>query len=136
MPPKLWRPLRPHACTDVTGFGLLGHLNEMLASRCGAQLHWKALPRIPEALDYADEFLLTAAAQRNRNHLEGKVEFQNIPFAAEELLFDPQTSGGLLVSLPADRADEALAAVQALGLGCGIIGRVTREHPGIICVTE
>ena len=129
-------PFAPHACTDVTGFGLLGHLNEMLASRCGAQLHWKALPRIPEALDYADEFLLTAAAQRNRNHLEGKVEFQNIPFAAEELLFDPQTSGGLLVSLPADRADEALAAVQALGLGCGIIGRVTREHPGIICVTE
>lgn len=129
-------PFAPHACTDVTGFGLLGHLNEMLAGRCGAQLHWKELPRIPEALDYADEFLLTAAAQRNRNHLEGKVEFESVPFAVEELLFDPQTSGGLLVSLPADRADDALTAVKALGLACGLIGRVTDAHPGVIRVTE
>ncbi|OUN15516.1 selenide, water dikinase SelD [Gemmiger sp. An87] len=129
-------PFEPHACTDVTGFGLLGHLNEMLAGRCGAQLHWKALPHIPQALEYADEFLLTAAAQRNRNHLEGKVEFEATPFALEELLFDPQTSGGLLVSVPAEQAEESLAAVQALGLGCGIIGHVTDEHPGVIRVTE
>ena len=129
-------PFEPHACTDVTGFGLLGHLNEMLAGRCGAQLHWKALPHIPQALEYADEFLLTAAAQRTRNHLEGKVEFEAPPFAVEELLFDPQTSGGLLVSVPAEQAEEALAAVQSLGLGCGIIGHVTDEHPGVIRVTE
>ena len=87
-------------------------------------------------MEYADEFLLTAAAQRNRNHLEGKVEFEATPFALEELLFDPQTSGGLLVSVPAEQAEEALAAVQSLGLGCGIIGHVTDEHPGVIRVTE
>lgn len=127
-------PFAPHACTDVTGFGLLGHLNEMLNGQYGADLHWNALPHIPQAADYADEFLLTAAAQRNRNHLEGKVSFTNTPFAMEEILFDPQTSGGLLVSIAPDQAEAALAAVKALGLPCGIIGQVTNEHPGMIHV--
>lgn len=127
-------PFAPHACTDVTGFGLLGHLNEMLNDKHGAILHWNALPHIPQAAAYADEFLLTAAAQRNRNHLNGKVSFTDTPFAMEEILFDPQTSGGLLVSIAPEHAQNALAAVQALGLPCGIIGQVTTEHPGIIQV--
>lgn len=128
-------PFAPHACTDVTGFGLLGHLNEMLNGRYGANLHWNGLPHIPQAVEYADEFLLTAAAQRNRNHLQGKVTFTDTPFAMEELLFDPQTSGGLLVSLDPAHAQQALAAIQALGLPCGIIGKVTEDHAGIIQVT-
>lgn len=129
-------PFSPHACTDVTGFGLLGHLDEMLNGRCGATVHWGSLPQIPQASDYADEFLLTAAAQRNRNHLEGKVVFSGTPFAMEELLFDPQTSGGLLVSLAPEFAQDALRAVQALGLPCGIIGEVTDRQPGIIQVIK
>ena len=59
-----------------------------------------AFPRIHGALDYAADFLLTAAAQRNRNHLAGHVAFDGLPFEAEELLFDPQTSGGLLAAVP------------------------------------
>lgn len=124
----------PHACTDVTGFGLLGHLSEMLNGRYSANVHWSALPHIPQALAYADEFLLTAAAQRNRNHLQDCVQFVDTPFAMEELLFDPQTSGGLLVSLDPAVAQKALTAVQALGLPCGIIGQITEADDGIIQV--
>lgn len=123
-----------HGCTDVTGFGLLGHLNEMLAGKLGAQVETSGIPYIPQALDYANEFLLTAAAQRNRNHLEGIVQFQDVPFAMQELLFDPQTSGGLLFSLPAHQAEQALEQLQTLGLACGVVGKITAEHPGIIQV--
>ena len=63
-----------HACTDVTGFGLLGHLHEMLGERCSAVLAWERIPVLPGALDYAGEFLLTAAAQRNRNFVGGAGE--------------------------------------------------------------
>jgi len=113
-----------HACTDVTGFGLLGHLHEMLAGRLSAVIDAQALPRIPEALDYAGEFLLTAAAQRNRNHLEPYVWFEAVPFEMEELLFDPQTSGGLLAAVPADEAEDAAAELREQGLPAAVIGTI------------
>ena len=64
-----------HACTDVTGFGFLGHLHEMLGGERKAVIFSSEVPVIPEALEYAAEFLVTGAAQRNRNFLEGYVEF-------------------------------------------------------------
>ena len=95
-----------HACTDVTGFSLLGHLNEMVAGECSAVIDSTKVPYIKEARQYADEFLLTAAAQRNRNFLQDKVLFNIDDFAMEEILFDPQTSGGLLVAVgPEDVED-------------------------------
>lgn len=116
-----------HACTDVTGFSLLGHLHEMLDGRYSAVVESGAVPRIEAALSYAEEFLLTAAAQRNRNYLEGKVRFEGVPFALEELLFDPQTSGGLLAALPEPEAQQAVAALRAKGLPAKIIGTVTEK---------
>ena len=90
-----------HACTDVTGFSLLGHLHEMLDGNYSAHIAFSQVPAIQGALAYAEEFLITGAAQRNRNHLEGFVRFVDIPFAGEELLFDPQTSGGVTgLSIP------------------------------------
>ena len=121
-----------HACTDVTGFSLLGHLYEMIGNDFGADLDSLQIPYIPEALHYANEFFITAAAQRNRNHLTSKVEFFNIPFALEEILFDPQTSGGLLISLPPEHAKKALHEIEKLGLPCSIVGRVTKKHNNII----
>lgn len=121
-----------HACTDVTGFSLLGHLNEMTGDDFGADLDSLQIPYIPEALHYANDFFITAAAQRNRNHLANKVEFFNIPFALEEILFDPQTSGGLLISLPPEHAKNALCEIEKLGLPCSIIGKITKKHNKIV----
>ena len=115
-----------HACTDVTGFGFLGHLHEMLGGGSQAVIYSKQIPYIPEALKYAEEFLITGAAQRNRNFLENYVEIEpQVPFGIEELLFDPQTSGGLLVSVPGELGEQVLAALGKLGLPCGIVGEVT-----------
>ena len=116
-----------HACTDVTGFGLLGHLHEMLAGECSAVLSWERIPKIHGALDYAADFLLTAAAQRNRNHVGEHVKFDHLPFEVEELLFDPQTSGGLLAAVPELEADQVVAQLQGEGLCAGSIGTVIEK---------
>jgi len=73
---EIIREFPVHACTDVTGFGFLGHLHEMLDNRLSAIIQSSAVPFIPQAEEYADEFLLTAAAQRNRNYLRQFVEFE------------------------------------------------------------
>ncbi len=113
-----------HACTDVTGFGLCGHLHEMLRPDLSARIYAHRLPVIPEARTYADEFYLTAAAQRNRNFAQGRVRMQGISFADEEILFDPQTSGGLLFAIDAAQADAFAAEIAALGLPSGRIGEL------------
>lgn len=117
-----------HACTDVTGFGFLGHLLEMLGCDFGAEIDSLQVPHIPESLHYANEFFITAAAQRNRNHVGNRVDFRHVPFAMEELLFDPQTSGGLLVSLPPEDARLALKEIEMLGLPCGLVGKITQKN--------
>ncbi len=123
-----------HACTDVTGFGFLGHLNEMLGTELGAEIDSLKIPYIHEAIHYANEFFITAAGQRNRNHVGERVEFIKVPFAMEELLFDPQTSGGLLVSLSRKEAEELMVELEQLGLPCGIVGRVVRNKDSRIIV--
>lgn len=123
-----------HACTDVTGFSLLGHLNEMVAGDCSAVIDSTKVPYIKEARDYAKEFLLTAAAQRNRNYLEDKILFNIDNFAMEEILFDPQTSGGLLVAVNPDDVDDIMKELNTLKLPCGVIGKVVeaKEHKIIV----
>ena len=96
---EILRKYQVHACTDVTGFGLLGHLGEMVEEHHTAVLDQNQIPYIPKCEEYAEEFYLTAAGQRNRNHMQERVEFGGAPFYMEELLFDPQTSGGLLACL-------------------------------------
>lgn len=113
-----------HACTDVTGFGLLGHLHEMTRPDLTARVHAAALPVIPAARGYADGFYLTAAAQRNRNFAAAWARLRGLSFADEEILFDPQTSGGLLFALDADVADDFVREIAALGLPCGKIGQL------------
>lgn len=120
-----------HACTDVTGFGFLGHLHEMMGGNFSCIIQSAYMPIFEEALTHAGEFLLTAAAQRNRNYLTPFVQFQNVPFAMEEVLFDPQTSGGLLIALP---AEEAESLVQDLGAPAAIVGTVTEKKEAEITV--
>lgn len=117
-----------HGCTDVTGFGLLGHLVEMMNEQCSAVLSVSQLPYIEEAYGCAEELLITAGGQRNRNYLSEQVAFNNVTFAMEEILFDPQTSGGLLVSLPQSEADRLLGELTAAGLDGWIVGEVVERQ--------
>ena len=124
-----------HACTDVTGFGFLGHLHEMLDGRLSARIRARYVPVMEEALHHADEFLLTAAGQRNRNHTGPFVQFQNIPFAMEEVLFDPQTSGGLLIAVEPVQAEALETELQKAGLPARIVGElINQTEPEILVV--
>ena len=120
----LCRDYHVHAVTDVTGFSFLGHLHEMLHGAHSAEIFASQVPVFSEALRHADEFLLTAAGQRNRNYVGEAVRFDGVPFAMEEVLFDPQTSGGLLIALPEAEAPALLEALKTAGLSAGIVGRV------------
>ena len=117
-----------HACTDVTGFGFLGHLSEMINDAISAEIDSISIPVIKGAMHCAEEFLLTAAAQRNRNHVAERVTFSKyIPFAMEELLFDPQTSGGLLFAVQKEDAAAFEKELREAGMPAAIVGRFTEK---------
>lgn len=117
-----------NSCTDVTGFGLLGHLHEMLHQEYSALINSKTLPYIPGAYQGAQEFILTAGGQRNRNYLSKYIDFKVNDFAIEELLFDPQTSGGLLISVPKECADDLLKELNELDIKSNICGEVVAKR--------
>lgn len=133
---EIIRKYEVHGCTDVTGFGLLGHLSEMLGDTYSAELIADKIPYIQEAYEYAGEFYLTAAAQRNRNHLGDKVQFDNVSFEMEEILFDPQTSGGLLISIDKKDVQACFEDLKKLGLPCGVIGTVLEKDERKIYVRK
>jgi selenide, water dikinase len=99
-----------HALTDVTGFGLLGHLLEIAkGSKTGARLDWKSIPLLPNALEFAREGIATGASARNWTGYGSRVKLAPGLGAAElSVLTDPQTSGGLLVACAASATDEVL----------------------------
>lgn len=124
-------------CTDVTGFGLLGHLSEMLlASGCGAALRLEAVPILPGAAGYAETGFFAGGLGRNRQFLEelsrrGRLELRladGLPEARLGLLFDSETSGGLLFSAPADRAAEVRERFAAAGEPVWEIGQVVPDR--------
>lgn len=119
---EICRKYNIHACTDVTGFSFLGHLHEMLDGRLSCRVYAGQIPIFDEALRHADEFLLTAAGQRNRNHVGEYVAFENVSFAMEEILFDPQTSGGLLIAVAAGEAEILEQELREAGLPARIVG--------------
>jgi len=106
------------ACTDVTGFGLLGHLAEMVfKSGRSVRLFSKEVPVIPEALDFASMGLIPAGAYKNREFRESMVLFdQTVSRTLQDVLFDPQTSGGLLMSVKASQAANLVAALKEAGI--------------------
>ncbi|MGO3609366.1 MAG: selenide, water dikinase SelD [Enterococcus sp.] len=122
------------SCTDVTGFGLAGHLHEMLNEQFSAELDSQKLPYFEEAYQGAKEFILTAGGQRNRNYMEAKMDFRIDDFGIEELLFDPQTSGGLLVSVPAEKVAALVAELQAADIPAQDFGTVVEKQEKEIIV--
>lgn len=113
-----------HACTDVTGFALLGHSYEMSeGSGCSIYIDSSAVPYLPKAREFAAMGLVPANAYKNRNHLSGKVDIA--PTVSEDvadLLFDPQTSGGLLYAIPAEEASELIKVLNESVPEARIIG--------------
>ena len=116
-----------HAATDVTGFSFLGHLHEMMGEKLSCVIDARSIPVLPGAEKAADEFLYTAAGQRNRNHTGPYVTFEDLPFAMEEVLFDPQTSGGLLLAAASEDASALEAELQAAGLPAKIVGEIVSK---------
>lgn len=122
------------ACTDITGFGLLGHLNEFLHDEYTAELSSSDIPILPSAYSAAEELLVTGGGQRNRNFLEDKIDFTFDDPALEEVLYDPQTSGGLLFSIDPKYTDEVLGKLNKLSLPSAKIGSVVEKAESEIIV--
>jgi selenide,water dikinase len=114
------------ALTDITGYSLLGHAYEVaVASGVGIRIEASLAPLLPGALEYAGRGILTGGAARNRNYLADKVRIDPaLPEPLEHVLFDPQTSGGLLFTLSPERAGEAESAFANAGLSLWRIGSV------------
>jgi selenide,water dikinase len=116
-----------NACTDITGFGLLGHVCEMAqGSDTTIELWSDLLPIISESIDLAKMGIIPAGAYNNRKHLEGKLLFINqVPQHIEDIMFDPQTSGGLLFSVAETKAEELMKLLkQNNKTECAIVGKV------------
>jgi selenide,water dikinase len=121
-----------HAATDVTGFGLLGHAREMaVASHVSVVIHSKEIEFFPDALTYSREGRLPGGLKRNRDFLAGCVEIlDEISAEVQNLLYDPQTSGGLLLAVAPDAAAPLLAALRTQNIPAQEIGTVCEKtHP-------
>jgi len=119
------RPFEPNAVTDVTGFGLFGHAHE-LAERSGVAVRLEAarLPALPGAIEAARAGVRTGGDRRNREFAGPHVTLDGVPEELAALGYDPQTAGGLLVSLPAERVPVLEAELAAKGLDVARIGGV------------
>lgn len=131
-----------HAVTDVTGFGLLGHAHEMALGNPGAGIESVSLEFDHAEIEYlrgaveaAREGHLAGGLKNNREFVGGYVGFEaGVPQAYRDLLFDPQTSGGLLVAVAGDAADAAVAALAQRGVEARRIGRVVPKRSPLLFV--
>ena len=128
-----------HACTDITGFGLLGHASGMVEdSPLCMEIRLSSIPLLPEAMEFAQMGLVPAATQRNREFRSNMIEMvSEISDDIMNILFDPQTSGGLLIVVPGEGAEELLQNLHRHGINeAAIIGEVSAEPQGRIIVRE
>jgi len=127
-----------HACTDITGFGLLGHLAEMVMdSEFGVEIQANRVPLLPEALEYAAMGLVPAGLYKNREFRQAMVDISpSVDTFIQDILFDPQTSGGLLICVARESADDLVDRLKEKGMDkTAIIGEVLSEPKGRIVVT-
>ena len=116
---------RVHACTDVTGFSLMGHMLEMMqGSDTSARIETGAIEFLPRVLEFANMGLLPAGVYRNRAFAEPHVDEGNLPLKVRDALYDPQTSGGLLIAVDAEDADAMERDLRASVPGAQRIGTV------------
>ncbi len=104
------------AATDVTGFGLIGHLLQMLDETVSAELHFDAIPILAEALELAAQGVFPGGSRRNQETLEGLVDTAGLAEPKRRVLFDAQTSGGLLIAIERAKTPDLLGALKAKGV--------------------
>lgn len=134
---KVMKQFDVNGCTDITGFGLAGHAYEMAAgSKCTVVLESKTIPMVMGAKDYAQMGIIPAGTYRNRDYISGKyIAFEHVEEWVMDVLFDPQTSGGLLITLPGDQAEAMMTELgNVLKTPFAVIGRIeaAREHALVI----
>ena len=126
-----------HACTDITGFGLLGHIAEMIdTSGPGVEIRATSVPFLKEAQEYASMGFVPAGTHNNRKFREAMVEMaSSVDPIVQDILFDPQTSGGLLICVDAGSADVLLDRLREKSMTrAAVIGEVVSEPKGKIFV--
>jgi len=125
-----------HAATDITGFGLIGHLREMAAgSGVSVRINSGGVPVLPGALECVRKGFIPGGLTANRDFAECLVGYDgNIPEEVKTILFDPQTAGGLLLSVAGERSQELVAALQKAGIQAAEIGQVTSSAKPLITV--
>jgi selenide, water dikinase len=126
-------------CTDITGFGVAGHLLEMIEQteeEVGIVIDFSSLRLFPRVEEFTRMGLIPPGDRRNRKYREGSVDFsKNVPEWKQWILFDAQTSGGLILALPPDKGDEALKKLHEQGVDkATVIGEVAKEPKGKIMV--
>jgi selenide,water dikinase len=124
-----------HACTDITGFSFIGHALEMaIASQVGMVIQSKDIPVFPEAIEYARLGLVPGGAHSNRDFFSCRVDAHpEVPALLMDLLYDPQTSGGLLISLSSNDAERLVEALKKEeNIDSCIVGEVVEEPRGKI----
>ncbi len=127
------------ACKDVTGFGLLGHAAEMVENtEVGFTINASSVPLFPETKEYYNMGMVAGGLGRNREFRGHMVDFApGVPEHLRDILFDPQTSGGLLIAVPEAKAAGLMERLHAKGIiEAAIIGEVTAEHRGRIRVVS
>ncbi|TAH58165.1 MAG: selenide, water dikinase SelD [Sphaerochaeta sp.] len=131
---EIFKQFDVHACTDVTGFGLLGHLSEMaIDNPNGFEIVMKDVPLMEGVRLYAEQGFIPGGSYTNRDHRKHLISnLDELDETGQLLLFDPQTSGGLLAALSAGEAHEALKVMRKTGIEAAIIGRVSKEIEGIV----
>lgn len=123
------------ACTDITGFGFLGHAYEMAkGSEKTLVFEGEFIPYISEAKEYAKDFLITTGGQQNRNFVGRDIDFNRTPLWLQEIMFDPQTSGGLLFSVAKDRVSDLMKEFKEKNIEAFIIGSVEEKSNKYIVV--
>ncbi len=127
-----------HACTDVTGFGLLGHASEMAqGSKVGIQISQKAVPILPRVRELAENGAVPGGTKNNFNYVHEFVDFNDTMDQIDQwILCDAVTSGGLLAAVSATDADEIVSKMRAQGIEATVIGKVTAENVGRIAVVK
>ena len=134
---ELMQEIGVHACTDITGFGFLGHSVELAASsQVALRFHRDSIPYFPEVVEFSQKGFCPAGLFRNKDYYSCKVEFINeIPQYLQDVLYDPQTSGGLLICLEASKTELLLNRLHKAGVAyAAIIGEVASEPKGKVVV--
>ena len=115
------------ACTDITGFGLIAHTLEMLAGNASAEIYCDNIPHLTNVKHYIEEDWITGGGQRNRDFVGTRVDTSKLPLWLAELMFDPQTSGGLLLAVRAEQANDLVKEIQADDPHAAIVGGIKEK---------